>query len=188
MVGFEFKELELQGAYYIKNFCHRDDRGSFIKCFEKDIYANAGINFNVNETFVSVSAKNVIRGLHFQINNPQNKLVCVVNGKAWDVIVDLRPESRTYKKWIGKVLCEEYHNALYVPRGFAHGFAALEDDTIMIYQCEGAYDKTSDSGIRYNDKEIGIEWPFDLKEAIISLKDRNLMSFEEYQNMLEVLS
>ncbi len=187
MSGFEFEELSLQGAYYIKNFCHKDGRGNFIKCFEKEIFTKAGINFNLNETFVSISAKNVIRGLHFQINNPQSKLVSVVQGKAWDVIVDLRPDSQTYKKWFGKNLCAEENNAFYVPKGFAHGFASLEDDTIMLYQCEGAYDKMSDTGIRYDDREVGIEWPLDLKDAIISQRDSNLMSFEEYQHMWSLL-
>lgn len=187
MSDFEFEELSLQGAYYIRNLCHRDIRGSFIKCFEKEIFTKAGIEFDLNETFVSVSAKNVIRGLHFQTNNPQSKLICVVQGKAWDVIVDLRPESQTYKKWISKVLCAGKNNALYVPKGFAHGFVSMEDDTIMLYQCDGAYDKMSDTGIRYDDKIIGIEWPFDLKDVIISPKDSNLMSFDEYHQRFSLL-
>lgn len=181
MAGFEFKKLELDGAYLIENFSVGDNRGGFTKCFEKDIYANAGIKFQLNETFASVSAKNVIRGLHFQIHNPQAKLVCVVKGKVLDVIVDLRPDSPTYKKWISAELSAENHKALYVPRGFAHGFVSLEDGTVMLYQCDGAYDKETDTGIMFNDSEIGITWPISEDLAIHSQRDMHLMSFEEYE-------
>ncbi len=183
MAGFEFKQLELNGAFYISNFSMGDSRGGFTKYFEKSIYEKAGINFVLNETFASVSAKNVIRGLHFQINNPQAKLVCVVQGKVWDVIVDLRKNSPTYKKWVSAELSEKKHNALYVPRGFAHGFVALEDRTIMLYQCDGAYDKETDTGIMFDDPEIGIKWPIDLGIAIHSPRDMQLMSLSEYEKM-----
>lgn len=185
MANFAFKKLELDGAYLVENFSVGDNRGGFTKCFEKDIYANAGIEFQLNETFASVSAKNVIRGLHFQTHNPQAKLVCVVKGKVWDVIVDLRKDSPTYKKWIAAELSAENHKALYVPRGFAHGFASLEDETIMLYQCDGAYDKDSDTGIMFNDPEFGIKWPVDEKTAIHSARDLQLMSFSEYENLMQ---
>ena len=182
MAGFYFKELELPGAYMIDNFYVGDNRGSFTKCFEKDIYANAGIEFQLNETLASVSAKNVVRGLHFQLHKPQAKLVCVIRGRVWDVIVDLRPQSLTYKKWVGVELSAENHRALYVPRGFAHGFASLEDGTVMLYQCDGAYDKETDTGIIFNDPEIGINWPVDEKAAIHSARDLQLMSLAEYED------
>ncbi len=181
MGSFEFKKLELDGAYLIRNFFAGDTRGGFVKCFEKNIYGNAGIRFNLNETFVSVSSKNVIRGLHFQIHNPQAKLVCVVAGKVWDVIVDLRPASPTYRQWVSYELSAENHMALYIPKGFAHGFASLEDGTIMLYQCEGDYDKETDTGIRFDDAQIGIEWPVDIGNAICSARDLQLMSFNEYE-------
>ena len=107
MSQFKFSKLPLEGAYLIDNFYVGDNRGGFTKYFEKDIYGNAGIRFSVNETFASISAKNVIRGLHFQTNNPQAKLVSVVRGKVWDVIVDLRVQSPTYKKWISAELSIE---------------------------------------------------------------------------------
>ena len=139
-----------------------------------------------HEAFVSVSQKNVIRGLHFQLNNPQAKLVCAVKGKVWDVIVDLRQNSPTYKQWLGVELSAENHMALYVPRGFAHGFLSLEDDSIMLYQCDGAYDKASDTGIIFNDPEIGIEWPVDTAATIHSSRDMNLMSFKEYEECINL--
>lgn len=180
MAVFKFNKLELEGAYLIENFYVGDNRGGFTKCFEKDIYSNAGIDFQLNETFASVSAKNVVRGLHFQTHNPQAKLVCVVKGRVWDVIVDLRSESPTYKKWVGAELSDVNHRALYVPRGFAHGFASLEDGTVMLYQCDGAYDRETDTGILFNDPEIGIEWPVEEKDAIHSSRDLRLMSFGEF--------
>lgn len=182
MAGFKFEELELKGAYKIHNFSVGDSRGGFTKCFEKDIYADVGIDFNLNETFTSVSAKNVIRGLHFQLHNPQAKLVCVLHGALWDVIVDLRPNSPTYKKWIAEELSAENAEALYIPRGFAHGFVSLTDGSIILYQCDGAYDKETDTGIMYDDPEIGINWPIDLKDSIHSARDLKLMSFNQYES------
>ncbi len=181
MAQFEFQKLNLEGAYIITNFSVGDNRGGFTKFFEKNIYKDNGIDFSLNETFISVSAKNVIRGLHFQTNNPQAKLVSVPKGKVWDVIVDLRQESPTFKQWCGYTLSSENHKALYVPRGFAHGFIALEDETLMMYQCDGAYDKESDTGIRFDDEDLCITWPVDnLDLTIHSERDLKLKSFKEY--------
>lgn len=181
MGAFSFEKLELEGAYLINNFYVGDNRGGFTKCFEKDIYKKAGIDFHLSETFLSISEKNVIRGLHFQLHNPQSKLVSVVNGSAWDVIVDLRPNSRTYKKWFATELSAQKHNALYIPKGFAHGFASLEDGMVMLYQCDGKYSKETDTGIRYDDPNIGIEWPINMDISIHSERDLYLMSLEQYE-------
>lgn len=186
-MGFEFKELELKGAYLISNFYAGDNRGGFTKSFEKDIYRNAGIEFQLNETFASRSMKNVIRGLHFQTHNPQAKLVSVVAGSVWDVIVDLRPDSSTYKKWVAHELSAENHLSFFIPRGFAHGFASLADDTVMLYQCDGKYDAETDTGIRFDDPEIGIDWPVDESVAIHSARDIKLQNFQEYlENPMEL--
>lgn len=180
MAGFEFKKLELEGAYLISSFHVGDSRGGFTKAFEKDIFQAAEIEFQLNETFASCSAKNVIRGLHFQLHCPQAKLVSVVSGRVWDVIVDIRPKSPTLGKWTAHELSAENHLSFYVPRGFAHGFVSLEDNTVMLYQCDGRYDKESDTGIRFDDPEIGILWPIDESEAIHSVRDLNLGSFKDY--------
>lgn len=181
MLGFCFEKMKLEGAYLIDNFYAGDYRGGFTKIFEKDTYKKTGIQFSLNETFISVSAKNVIRGLHFQIYNPQAKLVSVVKGKVWDVIVDLRMNSPTYKKWLGVELSSDNHKSLYIPRGFAHGFASLKDDTIMLYQCDGVYDKETDTGIIFNEPEIGIRWPVAENIAIHSTRDLGLMNLKEYE-------
>lgn len=181
-MDFIFKELDLKGAYLIKNFYSGDKRGFFTKCFEQNIFKNNGIDFELTETFVSKSEKNVIRGLHFQKNNPQAKLVSVVAGRAWDVIVDLRVDSPTFKQWRAQELSADNHLSFYVPRGFAHGFASLENETVMLYQCDGRYDKETDTGILFNDPIIGIEWPVDDSVAIHSERDLKLQSLIEYMD------
>lgn len=181
MKNFEFKELGLDGACLISSFSSGDSRGGFAKCFEKEIYAAAGIEFKLNETFVSTSRENVIRGLHFQIHHPQAKIVCVLKGRVWDVIVDLRPGHPTYKKWVGVELDAGNPAALYIPRGFAHGFVSLDKETIMLYQCDGAYDRKTDTGIRFDDPDIGIKWPVDLEKVIYSERDGGLMNLREYE-------
>ncbi len=180
MAGFEFEKLDLEGAYLIHTFTAGDARGGFTKSFEMDIYKNAGIDFHLNETFVSLSAKNVMRGLHFQTKNPQAKLVTVAHGSVFDVLVDLREGSPTFGKWRGFYLNSDNHDALYIPRGFAHGFVSMEDGTLMMYQCDGVYDKETDTGIIYNDPQIAIEWPVeDAETCIHSARDMSFLTLDE---------
>lgn len=176
----DFYSTGLNDVFCFEYFFRGDNRGGFSKTFEKSIFNEAGIKFDVTETFSSKSSKNVIRGLHFQTHYPQAKIVTVISGSIWDVIVDLRPESTTYKKWISFELNENNHRGLYIPRGFAHGFASLEDNTVMLYQCDGKYDPETDTGIRFDDPDIGIDWPIDESVAIHSDRDLALPSFEEY--------
>ncbi|MBR3023389.1 MAG: dTDP-4-dehydrorhamnose 3,5-epimerase [Oscillospiraceae bacterium] len=184
---FEIQEKLLGDAVVISGFSSEDNRGSFFKNFEKDIYQSIGIDFNVNETFVSVSAKNVIRGMHFQLNNPQAKLVSVINGSVYDVIVDLRKDSSNYGKWVGVELSNRNNLSLYIPREFAHGFLSLEDKSTVLYQCDGRYDKVSDTGIRFDDPDVGIDWRIDdLSNVICSERDRGLMTFKKFEMLDEV--
>lgn len=179
-MGFNFEELELKGAYVIDTFNVRDARGGFTKSFERDVFNENGIKFSLNETFYSISEKNVIRGLHFQLRNPQAKLVSVLRGCVWDVIVDLRNDSASFCKWISVELSDKNSKSLFIPKGFAHGFVSMENGTIMLYQCDGKYDKESDTGIRYDDPYIGIDWPVSFGDAIHSERDLALPSFNEY--------
>lgn len=182
MGNFEYEKTIFNDAYLITPFFSGDNRGGFTKIFEKQIYSEIGIEFELNESFISVSSKNVIRGMHFQINNPQAKLVSVPKGAAYDVIVDLRPKSRTYKKWQGFELNEKNHKVLFVPRGFAHGFLSLEDETYMLYQCDGKYDKETDTGIRFDDPAINIKWPVEnIDNCIHSERDLEFLSFSAYE-------
>lgn len=179
-MAFTFMELDLQGAFLISDFYVGDERGYLKKTFEKALFAKAGIAFSVTESFVSCSMKNVIRGLHFQTDNPQSKIVSVVCGRVWDVIVDLRINSPSFKQWRAQELSADNHLSFFIPRGFAHGFVSLEDNTVMLYQCDGQYDKETDTGIIFNDPELNIKWPIIEGIAIHSNRDLNLGSFHDY--------
>ena len=184
---FEFEETSLKGAFLIKTFTAGDIRGRFTKYFEQEFYANAGIIFTLSESFASISSKGVLRGLHFQLKEPQAKLVTVITGKVYDVIVDLRTGSKTFGKWVGYELSADNALALYIPRGFAHGFLTLEDNSIMLYQCDGKYDAETDTGIRFDDPNIGIDWMkytnvFD--NLIVSKRDSELFTYSELKKYI----
>lgn len=181
MNNFCFVPTDLKDAYLIQCAYSKDKRGGFTKLFEKEIFSNGGLNFEISETFISVSAKDVIRGMHFQLYHPQEKIVSVLQGKVFDVIVDLRSCSKTFRQWQGFELSGENGLALYIPKGFAHGFLTMENDTVMLYQCEGQYDKATDTGIRFDDPDINILWPAEnVENTIHSERDLGLMSFKEF--------
>ncbi|NLI20381.1 MAG: dTDP-4-dehydrorhamnose 3,5-epimerase [Clostridiales bacterium] len=182
MDHFQFIGTDMPGVSIINSFLQEDNRGMFVKSFEKDIFRDNGIDFSCNELFFSYSTKHVIRGLHFQTHAPQAKLVGVISGRVFDVVVDLRAESPTFGQWRGFYLSAVNRNSLLIPRGCAHGFIALQDESIVSYLGDGPYDKATDTGIRYNDPEIGIRWPINnLNDAIVSEKDQQLMSFGEFR-------
>ena len=180
---FEFIKLELEGAYLIKPFNAGDIRGEFIKDYSKETFLQNGIDYDLKEVFYTVSHKGVIRALHFQEVNQQAKLVRCIHGKVFDVIVDLRPESPTFKKWLGFYLTGDNKNELLIPEHFGHGYLVLED-SIVSYKCNAPFDGPHDSGIMFDDEDIGIEWPYEeiggKDKIIIADKDRNLQSFKEY--------
>ena len=180
---FSFEELPLKDAYLIKPFFADDNRGGFVKDYSKELFLANGIDYNLKEVFYTISHKGVIRALHFQEVNHQPKLVRCVSGKVFDVIVDLRPESPTFKKWMGFYLTGENMNELLIPEHFAHGYLVIED-SIVSYKCATPFDGQCDSGIMYNDPDIGVEWPFEEiggeDKLIISEKDKNLQSLKDY--------
>ncbi len=178
MDSFRFDQTDMPGVYIIHSFLQEDNRGMFVKSFERDIYRENGIEFKCNELFFSYSSKHVIRGLHFQTHAPQAKLVGVISGRVFDVVVDLRSDSPTFGLWKGFYLSAINRTSLYIPRGCAHGFLALQDESIVCYNCDGVYDKETDTGIQFNDSDINIKWPMNnINDAIVSEKDRQLMSF-----------
>lgn len=188
MKDFCFHELDIEGSYLIQSFFSEDIRGSFIKNFEKSVFENNGISFNCTEDFITHSAKRVIRGMHFQLHHPQIKLVGVIQGEVYDVIIDLRRNSATYGKWKGVYLSSENYSSLLIPKGCAHGFLSLTDDTVVHYKCDGAYDKNTDMGIAFDDPDIGIEWPInDLSLAILNSRDKEHMSFQKFGNHYEFI-
>ena len=184
---FEFQPLKLSGAYLIKPFFATDERGGLIKDYNIDTFKQNGIEHELKEVFYTISKKGVIRAIHFQLVKQQAKLVRCVKGHVYDVIVDLRPDSPTYGKYLGFDLTEENTLSLYVPEFFGHGYLVLED-SIVSYKCNEVFYGEGDSGIMYNDPDINVDWDFDRiggkEKLIISEKDKQLMSFDEYDRVI----
>jgi dTDP-4-dehydrorhamnose 3,5-epimerase len=150
-----------------------DERGYFYESYSKKTFADAGIFADFIQDNQARSIKNVLRGLHFQTGEfAQAKLVRCTEGAVLDVAVDLRPDSATYRQWFSVVLSAENHTQLFVPRGFAHGYAVLTESAVFQYKCDNLYSKTHESGVHYNDPTLDIDWQIDLENAIISEKDK----------------
>lgn len=183
---FAFQELDLKGAYIIKPFYATDERGGFIKDYNIDTFKDAGIQHELKETFYTISKRGVIRAIHFQLEKPQPKLMRCISGHVYHIIVDLRPESETFGQWRHFDLKGEEPICLLVPGGFGQGYLVLED-SVMSYKASEVFYGPGDSGIMYNDPDIGIEWPVDLiggiENLIISEKDLKLMSLKEYKEL-----
>lgn len=169
-------ETELKGCYIIEPQIFSDERGYFFESFHKDKFqqlTNIEVNFlQDNEAF---SNRGIIRGLHFQKGQfAQAKLVRVVKGKVLDVALDIRPGSKTYGKHFSIILSEKNKKQLFIPRGFAHGYAVLEDNTVFSYKCDNYYNKESESGVIYNDSDLLIDWMLKDEEVLLSVKDDKL--------------
>ena len=186
---FDFQELELKGAFLIKPFYASDNRGGFIKDYNIDTFKTNGIEHELKEVFYTISKKGVIRAIHFQLVKQQAKLVRCVSGHVYDVIVDLRPDSPTFGKWLSFDLTGDNMNEIFIPPFFGHGYLVLED-SVVSYKCGEVFFSEGDSGIMYNDKDINVRWPFakigGIEKLIISEKDLNLMSFKEYQSLFKL--
>ncbi len=185
---FEFCKLPLDGAYLIKPFVATDERGALIKDYNVELFQANGIDHDLKEVFYTVSKKGVIRAIHFQIDKQQAKLVRCIKGKVYDVIVDLRADSETYGKYLAFELSDQNNLSLLIPEYFGHGYLVLED-SVVSYKCAEVFYGPGDSGIMYNDPEIGIDWHFEniggIKNIIISEKDKNLMSFKQYTELIK---
>ncbi|MBI5845621.1 MAG: dTDP-4-dehydrorhamnose 3,5-epimerase [Deltaproteobacteria bacterium] len=174
-----FVPAPLSGAYIIEITPASDDRGFFSRVFCEREFAEAGLCTRFPQASVSFSKKKgTLRGMHYQ-NSPdwEVKLIRCTKGAVWDAIIDLRPDSPTYKKWFGAELSAENHRMMYAPVGFAHGFLTLVDECEVFYQMSAFYAPLSESGIRWNDPSIGIDWP--ISPAVISAKDRAIPDFEQ---------
>jgi dTDP-4-dehydrorhamnose 3,5-epimerase len=180
---FDFQELDLKGSYLIKPFCATDERGGLIKDYNIDMFQSYGIDHELKEVFYTISKKGVIRAIHFQLIKQQPKLVRCISGHVYDVIVDLRPDSPTFGKWQGFDLTGDNQVSLFIPPYFGHGYLVLED-SVVSYKCGEVFFAEGDSGIMYNDPDIGVDWPMHLiggeENLVISNKDLNLMSLKDY--------
>jgi len=180
---FEFREAEIKGLFEITPFNADDIRGCFTKDYSREIFEQNGIEHEIAEVFYSTSKKGVIRGLHFQRVKEQAKLVRCISGHIFDVVVDLRAGSPTFKKWLGFELNEENCKEVLVPVGCAHGFLALNLSTVS-YKCSECFCAEGDDGMRWNDPDIAIDWGLEriggVDKVILSEKDSKLQSLKEF--------
>ncbi len=178
---FNNEKTTLQGLLILTPRLFPDDRGFFMETYKESDFIEAGISERFVQDNHSRSSKGTLRGLHFQ-RPPfaQAKLVRCTRGRLWDVAVDLRPSSPTYKQWHGVELSEENRVMFFIPAGFAHGFVALEDGTELQYKCSAEYNARSDGGVRWDDPELAIDWP--IKEVLVSPKDAALPYLKDIQN------
>jgi len=167
-------KTKIKDLLIIKKDTFKDKRGFLRELFKEKIIKKKFV-FEV----LSKSNKNVIRGLHLQKSYSQGKYVTVLKGKIFDVAIDLRKNSKTFGKYESIILSENKNTSFYIPEGFAHGFCSLEDNTLVHYKCTRYRNKKSEIGITWNDKDLNIKWP--IKNPIISKKDKNNISFEEYK-------
>lgn len=175
-----FTETKLKGAYIIDLEKKEDERGFFARTFCVDEFQARGLNARLMQCSVSFNERRgTLRGMHWQdVPQAECKLVRVTRGAIYDVIVDLRRNSPTFKQWLGVELTEENHRQVYVPEGFAHGFQTLEDGTEVFYQMSSAYAAALGRGVRWNDPEFGIEWP-KVERRIINERDASYPDFKE---------
>ncbi|MBX3165058.1 MAG: dTDP-4-dehydrorhamnose 3,5-epimerase [Bacteroidetes bacterium] len=178
----EVVETKLKGVVVIKPNVFEDARGYFFESYNKNAFAQAGLNMNFVQDNQSLSQKGVLRGLHFQ-NNPhaQGKLVRVITGAVFDVALDIRKGSPTYGQWFGTELTEKNKHMMYIPEGFAHGFATLEDNTIFSYKCTNVYNKAAEDCILWNDTDLAIDWK--LETPLLSEKDLQGKQFKNFVSL-----
>lgn len=176
------ERCEIGGLKVITPAVFGDERGYFMETYNEKDFKEAGITADFVQDNQSSSRKGVLRGLHFQVNYPQDKLVRVVSGEVFDVAVDLRAGSKTFGQWYGVILSAENKKQFFIPKNFAHGFLVLSDSAEFAYKCGDFYHGDDEGGMLWNDPEIGIEWPIpaDMK-LIISEKDQKWRGISEYK-------
>ena len=180
---FNFSETAISGLIEVTPFNADDIRGCFTKDYSKEVFEANGIHHDLAEVFYTTSRKGVIRALHFQRVKQQPKLVRCIWGHVWDVVVDLRKDSLTFKKWLSFDLTGEGHNEILIPAGCAHGYLVLEE-SIVSYKCSEKFYGEYEDGILWNDHEIAVAWPLEkiggADNVILADKDMNLQTFEQF--------
>ena len=165
-------KTEIGGLVILEPKVFGDDRGYFMETYNKGDFEKLGLHYDFVQDNQSKSRKGVLRGLHFQVNYAQAKLVRVLEGEVYDVAVDLRKGSPTHGKWVGVRLSGENKKMFMIPRGFAHGFLVLSEKAVFAYKCDNLYHPEDEGGIRFDDPAIGVQWP-DVGELLLSDKDKN---------------
>lgn len=174
----QVQRYDIEGLALIKPKVFRDHRGFFLESYNKQAFEEAGISCEFVQDNHSLSSKGILRGLHYQINRTQAKLVRCVEGAIYDVAVDIRPGSPTYGQWVGELLTEENHHQLFVPKGFAHGFQVVSERAQVFYKCDDFYSPQDERGVIWSDPTLNIDWP-DRETPILSDKDRVHPTFEK---------
>jgi len=164
-------ETPLPGVLLIEPRVFGDARGFFLESWNRQSFAEAGLDMDFMQDNHSRSSRGVLRGLHYQLHNPQGKLVRVTQGAVFDVAVDIRRASPHFGRWVGYELSADNHRMLWIPPGFAHGFLVLSETADFLYKCTSLYDPPSDRGIRWDDPAIGIDWPDMGGAPLLSAKD-----------------
>ena len=173
MAEFTFEQTKLEGCIIVTPQIFKDARGYFMEIYQKEKFEAAGIPADFVQDNQSKSSKGVLRGMHFQKEKPQGKLVRAISGSVFDVAVDLRPDSKTFKQWVGVELSAENGKQLFVPKGFAHGFLVLTETAEFNYKCTDYYAPQDEGGLFYADEDIKINWPDIGREYVLSEKDQN---------------
>jgi len=173
------ERCEIEGLCVITPTVFQDERGYFVETYNQNDFKEAGLNMTFVQDNQSKSSKGVLRGLHFQKEHPQGKLVRVLSGEVYDVAVDLRKDSKTFGKYFGVLLSDDNKKQFYIPEGFAHGFVVLSDTAVFAYKCTDFYHPGDEGGLIYNDPIIGIDWPIEGIELIMSQKDREWKGINE---------
>ncbi len=182
MGNFKFTETGIEDMFVVEPAVFEDNRGYFMETYHEKDFKDAGHDLTFVQDNQSKSTKGVLRGLHMQLEHPQGKLVRVIKGEVFDVGVDLRADSETYGKSFGIILSDENKKQLYVPPKFAHGFLVLSDEAEFVYKCTDFYHGDDESGIKWDDEDLAIDWPLDgIDEIILSDKDKQWLGFKESQ-------
>ena len=185
MGNFKKIETSIDGVYIVEPTVFGDNRGYFMETYSKKEFEEIGLNYDFVQDNQSKSRKGVLRGLHFQKENTQAKLVRVLSGEVFDVAVDLRPGSKTYGKWEGVILSGENKKMFMIPRGFAHGFLVLSDEAEFTYKCDDIYNPKAEGGLAWNDPDVAIDWPFGnmkIEDLLTSEKDGKWPSLKELKD------
>lgn len=173
MGKFNFIKTEIEDLYVIEPTVYGDHRGYFMETYNQKEFGEASLDMFFVQDNESRSKKGVLRGLHFQKTNPQGKLVRVIEGEVFDVVVDLRKSSETFGQWYGVLLTAENKKQFYIPEGFAHGFVVKSETATFVYKCTKLYDPTDEGGLMWNDPAIGIDWQIpEGMEILLSDKDK----------------